>query len=59
MIDLVKDIISKNDIQKLIEWLETYPRLPKGELTEKFENQWSDYLWKKYSINVNSDSSAN
>ena len=41
---------SKNDIKKLIEWLETYPRLTKGELTEKFEKQWSDYLGKKYSI---------
>ena len=44
MIDLVKDIISKNDIKKLIEWLETYPRLTKGELTEKFEKQWSEYF---------------
>ena len=59
MIDLVKDIISKNDIKKLIEWLETYPRLTKGELTEKFEKQWSEYLGKKYSVYCNSGSSAN
>ena len=59
MIDLVKDIISKNDIKKLIELLETYPRLTKGELTEKFEKQWSEYLGKKYSVYCNSGSSAN
>lgn len=59
MIDLVKDIISKEDIQKLIEWLETYPRLTKGELTEQFEKQWSEYLGKKYSVYCNSGSSAN
>ena len=37
MIPLVKDTIDKRDIDSLIEWLKTYPRLTKGELTIKFE----------------------
>jgi hypothetical protein len=32
MIKLVNDTINNNDIDKLIEWLQTYPRLTKGQL---------------------------
>jgi CDP-4-dehydro-6-deoxyglucose reductase, E1 len=44
MIKLVNDTIDNNDIDKLIKWLQTYPRLTKGELTIKFEEKWSNWL---------------
>ena len=59
MITLVKDTISNNDIDKLIEWLGTYPRLTKGPLTLELEKKWSDWLGVKYSVFCNSGSSAN
>jgi CDP-6-deoxy-D-xylo-4-hexulose-3-dehydrase len=59
MIDLVKDTIDNEDVNDLIEWLKTNPRLTKGELTKEFEQKWSDWMGVKYSIYVNSGSSAN
>ena len=59
MIKLVNDTIDNNDIDKLIEWLQTYPRLTKGELTIKFEEKWSKWLGVKHSVFCNSGSSAN
>ena len=58
-VDLVKNTITNNDIDTLIEWLKTYPRLTKGKLTIDFEKQWSKWLGCKYSVYVNSGSSAN
>lgn len=58
-IKLVKDTIDFDDIIKLTEWLKTNPRLTKGELTTTFENLWSKWLGCKYSVFVNSGSSAN
>lgn len=58
-IDLVKDTIDSEDIEKLISWLKTNPRLTKGNLTVEFEKSWSEWLGKKYSVFVNSGSSAN
>jgi CDP-6-deoxy-D-xylo-4-hexulose-3-dehydrase len=58
-ITLVKDTIDKDDIDNLIEWLKTYPRLTKGPVTEKFEEEWSNWIGCKYSVFVNSGSSAN
>jgi CDP-6-deoxy-D-xylo-4-hexulose-3-dehydrase len=58
-IKLVKDTIDFGDITKLIEWLKTNPRLTKGELTTEFEKRWSEWLGVKYSVFVNSGSSAN
>jgi len=58
-INLVKDTIDIGDINKLIEWLKTNPKLTKGELTIEFEKLWSKWLGCKYSIFVNSGSSAN
>ncbi len=58
-IKLVNDTIDKKDINKLINWLETNPRLTKGNLTVEFENKWSQYLGTKYSVYLNSGSSAN
>jgi len=59
MIPLVKDTIDKQDIQDLIQWLETYPHLTKGKLTLEYEEKWSKYLGCKHSLFVNSGSSAN
>ena len=58
-IPLVKNTIDNKDIDSLIEWLKTYPRLTKGNLTIEFEKLWSEFLGVKHSIFVNSGSSAN
>jgi CDP-6-deoxy-D-xylo-4-hexulose-3-dehydrase len=58
-IKLVNDTISNQDIDQLIEWLKTYPRLTKGPVTEEYEKQWAEWLGVKYSVFVNSGSSAN
>lgn len=59
MIPLVKDTINKSEIDRLIEWLKTYPHLTKGELTLEYEKKWSESLGCRYSVFVNSGSSAN
>src|SRR3989344_4287662 len=58
-IPLIKDTINFSDVKKLSEWLLTNPRLTKGELTVKFEEEWSKWNGNKYSVFVNSGSSAN
>jgi len=59
MIKLVNDTISNEDIDSLVEWLKTYPRLTKGELTVELENKWSKWLGVSNSVFCNSGSSAN
>ena len=56
---LAKETITEVEIQRLIDWLETIPRLTKGELTIEFEKKWAEYIGTKYSVFVNSGSSAN
>lgn len=58
-IDLIQDTIDNQDIDNLIDWLKDYPRLTKGTKTIEFENKWSEWLGSKYSVFVNSGSSAN
>lgn len=58
-ITLVKDTIDKDDIDNLIEWLKTYPRLTQGNKVREFEEMWSKWIGCKYSVFVNSGSSAN
>ena len=58
-IDLIQDTIDNQDIDNLIEWLKEYPRLTKGPKTLEFESKWSKWLGTKYSVFVNSGSSAN
>lgn len=58
-IELVKDTIDNQDIDNLISWLKTYPKLTKGNKTIEFEKKWSKWLGCKYSVFVNSGSSAN
>ena len=59
MITLVKDTIDNKDIDRLVDWLKTYPKLTKGSVTLEFENKFSEWLGKKYSVFCNSGSSAN
>lgn len=59
MINLVEDTICSDDIQTLISWLETNPRLTKGDQTILFEEEWSAFTGAKHSVFVNSGSSAN
>lgn len=58
-IKLVNDTIDTNDINNLIHWLQSNPRLTKGPKTVEFENEWSNWLGCRYSVFVNSGSSAN
>ncbi|MEK7388713.1 MAG: DegT/DnrJ/EryC1/StrS family aminotransferase [Elusimicrobiota bacterium] len=56
---LAEDTINEQDIRRLIGWLKTYPHLTKGPRTVEFENKWSRWLGRKYSVFCNSGSSAN
>ncbi len=56
---LAKETINEQDIDALCEWLKTYPRLTKGQLTLDFEQEWAKYIGTKYSCFCNSGSSAN
>jgi CDP-6-deoxy-D-xylo-4-hexulose-3-dehydrase len=58
-IRLVNDTINKEDIDRLTSWLQTYPQLTKGPQTKEFEKAWSAWQGRKYSVFVNSGSSAN
>ena len=59
MISLINDTIDKPDIDDLIAWLNTYPKLTKGDVTEQFEKSFTKWMGSRYSIFVNSGSSAN
>jgi len=59
MIKLVNDTINNQDIDSLIDWLKTYPKLTKGNLTIELEKKWAKWIGTKYSIFCNSGSSAN
>jgi len=56
---LAEDTIDKKDVDRLIEWLKTYPRLTKGKVTLEFEAKWSRWLGTQHSVFCNSGSSAN
>ena len=60
MIKLVSDTIDKNDINALTKWLsqDEIPRLTKGPLTIELENKWAKKIRSRYSVFVNSGSSA-
>ncbi len=58
-IKLTDNTISLKHIHSLINWLKKNPRLTKGNLTIKFEKLFSKWIKRKYSIFVNSGSSAN
>lgn len=56
---LAEDTIDSKDIDALIGWLKTYPRLTKSKLTVEFEDKWSAWLGVRHSVFCNSGSSAN
>lgn len=58
-IKLTNDTISHDDIDSLCDWLKTYPKLTKGDLTKKLEEKFAGAVNNCYSIFVNSGSSAN
>jgi CDP-4-dehydro-6-deoxyglucose reductase, E1 len=58
-IDLVKNTISNEEIDSLQKWLGTYPKLTQGELVKQFEDEFSKWQGRKYSVFVSSGSSAN
>jgi len=59
-ITLVSDTINREDVNALIEWLQQdpIPRLTKGDLTVSLEKKWAKKVGTKYSVFVNSGSSA-
>jgi CDP-6-deoxy-D-xylo-4-hexulose-3-dehydrase len=58
-IKLINDSITESDIEKLIDWLRTFPKLTKGELTVELEKKFANWIGTKFSLFVNSGSSAN
>ena len=55
---LSENTITTDDLLELTEWLKTNPRLTKGKLTEKFEEEFAKYIGTKRAVFVNSGSSA-
>ena len=60
MVKLVSDTIDRQDINALTEWLQQdpIPKLTKGPLTTELEQKWANLIGTKYSVYVNSGSSA-
>ena len=56
---LAEQIIDQTDVDQLIDWIKETDRFTKGEQTILFEQEWSRWLGRKYSVFVNSGSSAN
>ncbi len=56
---LMENNISNDDITKVIKFLKKKPILTQNKQVEKFEKEWSKWLGVKYSVFVNSGSSAN
>ena len=56
---LAKETINDEDVNALCDWLKSYPRLTKGQLTWEVEKDWASYIGTKYSVFNNSGSSAN
>ena len=57
---LMENNITKSDLENVISHLKTKnPILTAGKNVKKFEEEWSKWLGVKYSVFVNSGSSAN
>ena len=61
MIDLplMNNNILREDVDKLIDFLQTSNRFTQGSKVREFEETWSKWLGQKYTLFVNSGSSAN
>ncbi len=51
--------ITKSDLKNVINFLKKEPKLTQGKMVYNFEKKWSKWLGVKYSVFVNSGSSAN
>ena len=58
-IPLMENNITETDINELIDFLKTNPRLTQSSKVKEFEVKWSEWLGVKHSVFVNSGSSAN
>ena len=58
-IPLMSNNISHSDIEILIDFLRNNDRFTNGPKVREFEKAWSDWIGMKYSVFVNSGSSAN
>ena len=56
---LAEHTITREDLQTLIDWLQTDPWLTQGPLVREFEQRWAAWLGVRYATFVNSGSSAN
>jgi CDP-6-deoxy-D-xylo-4-hexulose-3-dehydrase len=56
---LMVNNITDDDLENLITFLRTKPKLTQGEKVIEFEKQWSEWLGVRHSVFVNSGSSAN
>ena len=56
---LMKNNITRKDLEKVISFLKGAPRLTQADNVKAFEMEWSEWLGVKYSVFVNSGSSAN
>ena len=57
---LMQDNITRDDLNHLVAYLQSDgPRLTQGKNVVAFEQEWSEWLGVKYSVFVNSGSSAN
>lgn len=56
---LAKETINNADIDALCDWLKSYPRLTKGQLTCQVEDAWANFIGTKHAVFNNSGSSAN
>lgn len=55
----MEDNITREDLDTLIEFLKGTPRLTQSSNVRAFEDEWSEWLGVRYSVYVNSGSSAN
>ena len=58
-LSLMENNITKGDLNVLIKFLKTNPRLTHSAQVKAFEEEWSRWLGVKYSVYVNSGASAN
>lgn len=56
---LMNNNIDKNDLNVLVDFLKTNPRVTNGNKVKQFEQDWSNWLQSPYSCMVNSGTSAN
>ncbi len=58
-LSLMENNITQEDLDILIKFLKTNPRLTHGAQVKAFEEEWSKWVGVKHSVYVNSGSSAN